>query len=100
VQEDTTINYFTDLSDIYQVPGFGFGFGFGPSEYSNTRRDAYWKLNLRAGISGEHWSIVAWSQNLTDEDYLEEVIPAPEFGGSFIHDSAGRISGVDVIYKF
>jgi iron complex outermembrane receptor protein len=96
VQEDTTINYFTDLSQVYGVPGFGFG----PSEYSNTKRDAYWKLNLRAGISGEHWSIVAWSQNLTDEDYLEEVIPAPEFGGSFIHDSAGRISGVDVIYKF
>ena len=91
-----TINYFTDLSQVYGVPGFGFG----PSEYSNTKRDAYWKLNLRAGISGEHWSIVAWSQNLTDEDYLEEVIPAPEFGGSFIHDSAGRISGVDVIYKF
>ncbi len=96
VQEETTINYFTDLSEVYQVPGFGFG----PSEYSKTKRDAYWKLNLRAGISGEHWSIIAWSQNLTDEDYLEEVIPAPEFGGSFIHDSAGRISGVDVTYRF
>ena len=96
VQENTTINYFTDLSEVYQVPGFGFG----PSEYSNTKRDAYWKLNLRAGISGEHWSIVAWSQNLTDEDYLEEIIPAPEFGGSFIHDSAGRISGVDFTYRF
>ena len=96
VQEDTTVNFFTDLSDIYGVPGFGFG----PSEYSRTKRDAYWKLNLRAGISGENWSVVAWSQNLTDEDYLEEVIPAPEFGGSFIHDSVGRVSGVDVTYRF
>ena len=96
VQEDTTINYFTDLSGVYGVPGFGFG----PSEYSNTKRDAYGKFNLRAGISGEHWSIEAWSKNLTDEDYLEEIIPAPEFGGSFIHDSAGRISGVDVTYTF
>jgi iron complex outermembrane receptor protein len=96
VQDDTTVNFFTDLSDVYGVPGFGFG----PSEYSNTERDAYWKLNLRAGISGEHWSIELWSKNLTDEDYLEEVIPAPEFGGSFIHDSAGRISGVDLSYRF
>ena len=39
-------------------------------------------------------------ENLTDEDYLEEIIPAPEFGGSFIHDSAGRISGVDLSYRF
>ncbi len=96
VQDDTTINFFTDLSDVYGVPGFGFG----PSEYSNTERDAYGKLNLRAGISSEHWSIEIWSKNLTDEDYLEEIIPAPEFGGSFIHDSAGRISGVDLSYRF
>ncbi|MDH4039592.1 MAG: TonB-dependent receptor [Gammaproteobacteria bacterium] len=96
VQEDTTVNFFTDLSNVYGVPGFGFG----PSEYSNTERDAYWKLNLRAGISGEHWSLEVWSKNLTDEQYLEEIIPAPEFGGSFIHDSAGRISGVDLTYTF
>jgi len=96
VQENETVNFFTDLSNVYGVPGFGFG----PSEYSNTKRDAYWKVNLRAGLSGEHWSIEAWSKNLTDEDYLEEIIPAPEFGGSFIHDSAGRVSGVDVVYRF
>ncbi len=96
VQKDETVNFFTDLSDIYGVPGFGFG----PSDYSKTSRDSYWTLNLRAGIHGENWSVVAWSQNLTDEDYLEEVIPAPEFGGSFNHDSAGRISGVDFTYNF
>jgi iron complex outermembrane receptor protein len=57
-------------------------------------------MNLRAGIAGENWSIMAWSQNVTDEDYLEEVIPAPEFGGSFAHDTAGRVSGVDFTYNF
>ena len=72
---------------VYGVPGFGFG----PSEYSNTKRDAYGKFNLRAGISGEYWSIEAWSKNLTDEDYLE-IIPHPS-SAAFIHDSAGRISG-------
>jgi iron complex outermembrane receptor protein len=96
VQEETTINAFTDLSEIYQTPGFGFG----PSDYANTQRDSYYTVNLRGGISGENWSIVAWSRNVTDEDYLEEIIPAPEFGGSFIHDSAGRVSGVDFTYSF
>jgi iron complex outermembrane receptor protein len=96
VQDNTTQNFFTDLSGVYGVPGFGFG----PSEYSRTQRDSYGTVNLRAGISNEQWSIVAWSQNVTDEDYLEEVIPAPEFGGSFNHDSAGRVSGVDISYSF
>jgi iron complex outermembrane receptor protein len=96
VQENTTQNFFTDLSDVYGVPGFGFG----PSEYGKTERDAYGMLNLRAGISGENWSVIGWSQNITDEDHLEEVIPAPEFGGSFNHDGAGRVSGVDFTYNF
>jgi iron complex outermembrane receptor protein len=96
VQENETVNFFTDLSAIYGVPGFGFG----TSEYSRTERDDYFTVNLRAGISGEQWSIVAWSQNATDEDYLEEVIPAPEFGGSFNHPNPGRISGVDFTWNF
>jgi iron complex outermembrane recepter protein len=97
VQENETVNFFTDLTDVYQLDEF---FGFGPSNYSRTERDDYWTMNLRGGISGENWSIIAWSNNVTDEDYLEEVIPAPEFGGSFNHDSAGRVSGVDFTYNF
>jgi iron complex outermembrane receptor protein len=96
VQDDETVNFFTDLSDVYGVPGFGFG----TSEYSRTERDDYFTLNLRAGLSGEHWSVVAWSRNATDEDYLEEIIPAPEFGGSFNHPNPGRISGVDFAWNF
>jgi iron complex outermembrane receptor protein len=87
VQNDTTTNAFTE-------------FGFGLSNFDNQRRDDYWRMNLRAGIAGENWSIMAWSQNVTDEEYLEEVIPAPEFGGSFAHDTAGRVSGVDFTYNF
>ncbi len=96
VQSNETVNFFTDLSDVYGVPGFGFG----TSEYSNTERDDYFTMNLRVGLHGEQWSVVAWSQNVTDEDYLEEVIPAPEFGGSFNHPNPGRISGVDFTYNF
>ena len=98
VQSNETVNFFTDLTDLY--PEAGPFFGFGPSDFSRTERDDYFTINVRAGIHGENWSVVAWSQNATDEDYLEEVIPAPEFGGSFNHPNPGRISGVDFTYNF
>ncbi len=96
VQDEVTTNAFTDLSALYQVPGFGFG----TSTFDRTRRNAFETMDLRAGLRGENWDLTAWVRNLADEDYLEEIIPAPEFGGSFIHDSAGRISGVDFSYRF
>ena len=34
------------------------------------------------------------------EEYLAEIIPAPEFGGSFIHDAPGLSYGLDVNFKF
>ena len=39
-------------------------------------------------------------RNLTDEEYLEEVITAPEFGGSFIHPGSLRRAGVELAYRF
>ena len=82
------------------VPNLFTGFGFGQGEFSKQHRDAYAMLNARIGLAGERWSVTAWGRNVTDEDYLQEVIPAPEFGGSFIHDSAGDSYGVDVTYAF
>jgi len=76
---------------------------FGPgldSDMSKARRDAFNTLDARVGIGGEHWEFVLWGRNLTDENYLQEVIPAPEFGGSFIHPSALRAYGVEVTYQF
>ena len=35
-----------------------------------------------------------------DEDYLEEVIPAPEFGGTFNHPGTERRVGVEATLKF
>jgi nicotinamidase-related amidase len=35
-----------------------------------------------------------------DEEYLEEIIPAPEFGGYFIHPAKGESFGVDFVYHF
>ena len=78
---------------------FGGG-GFITQNFSKAQRDAYDTLNLRVGIEGERWSATAWGRNITDEEYLEEVIPAPEFGGSFLHQAAGDAYGVDFEYRF
>jgi iron complex outermembrane receptor protein len=82
------------------VPNLFTGFGFGQGEFSRQHRDPYQVLNARIGVSTDRWSVTAWGKNLTDEDYLQEIIPAPEFGGSFIHDSAGLAYGVDMTWSF
>jgi iron complex outermembrane receptor protein len=82
------------------VPNLFTGFGFGQGEFSRQKRDPYATVNLRIGFAGERWSATAWGRNLADEDYLQEVIPAPEFGGSFIHDSPGDAYGLDLTYRF
>ena len=51
-------------------------------------------------MEGENWSATLWGRNLTDEEYLQEVIPAAEFGGSFVHPSAQDSYGVDLEYRF
>jgi iron complex outermembrane receptor protein len=57
-------------------------------------------LNLRFGLEAENWSITAFAENLLNERYLNEVIPAVEFGGSFISPGGLRRLGVEVGYKF
>lgn len=76
-----------------------FGPGFN-QDFSKASRDAYDTVDLRIGLEAENWTVTAWGRNLTDEDYLQEVIPAPEFGGSFNHQSAQRSYGLDFSYNF
>jgi iron complex outermembrane receptor protein len=71
-----------------------------PQDFSNTQRDAYDTVNLRIGFEAERWSATIWGRNITDEEYLEEVIPAAEFGGSFIHPAATATYGADFSYRF
>ena len=71
-----------------------------PSNMSKAKRDAYSTINARLALSNENWTFTLWGRNLADENYLQEVIPAPEFGGSFIHPSALRSYGLDVTYQF
>ena len=71
-----------------------------PGDYSKTSRDPYTIMNARLGITAEHWNVTGWVRNLADKQYLEEVIPAPEFGGAFVHSATGRAFGVDLSYNF
>ena len=75
-------------------------FGFGQGNFSKQKRDPYQVMNARIGISNGTFGVTAWGHNIADKKYLQEIIPAPEFGGSFIHDSPGRSFGVDFNYSF
>ena len=70
------------------------------NDLSMTQRDSFDTVNLRIGLEGGNWSATAWGRNITDEKYLEEVIPAPEFGGSFIHPAATATYGAEFTYRF
>ena len=82
------------------VPGlFSIG-GFGTTDLSVHKRDSYGLVNLRMGLEGSNWAISGFAYNLLDKDYLEEVIPAPEFGGSFIHPGDTRTLGLELNLQF
>lgn len=69
-------------------------------DFSRAQRDAYGTLNLRVGLEAENWSLAVWGRNITDEEYLEEIIPAPEFGGSFNHQAPADAYGAEFTYRF
>ncbi len=85
-----------DRPTIFQ----GFAGQNNRGDYSLNQRDAFTTVNLRVGLAGERWSVVAFGNNITDEEYLEEVIPAIEFGGSFIHPGTLRRFGVEASFRF
>jgi iron complex outermembrane receptor protein len=70
------------------------------SDMSKSVRDAYSLVDLRASIVGEKLSLTLWGRNVADEEYLAEIIPAPEFGGSFIHQAPYATYGLDLKYNF
>lgn len=92
--------WFHVIQDNDRPTIFSLSFPLDAANYSVAQRDAYSLVNLRAGISGDRWSLVGFMKNALGEDYLEEVIPAPEFGGSFIHPGTERRVGVEATLKF
>ncbi|MEO0576141.1 MAG: hypothetical protein AAF004_11820 [Pseudomonadota bacterium] len=78
------------------LPGF-----VGDADYSVTQRDEFGVLDVRIGARiNDRFTILAFAENLTDETYLNEVIPAIEFGGSFLSPGGLRRFGVEMAYDF
>lgn len=97
VQEDTGPTLFSGLlpGSALALPAF-----VGDGDMSITERDAFGVLDLRFGLEGDNWNITAFANNLLDKRYLNDVITAVEFGGSFISPGGLRRLGVEVGYKF
>jgi iron complex outermembrane receptor protein len=69
-------------------------------DYTITERKSYTLVDARIGVAGDNWSVVAFGKNIFDEDYLEEVIPAPEFGGTFSHPGTQSRFGLEATFSF
>ncbi len=91
--------WFSPVQD-QAVDNFFTAAGFGRGDFSRQHRKPYTTTNLTLSLSHERWSVTAWAHNVFDEEFLAEIIPAPEFGGSFIHDSYGRTYGMDLKFNF
>ncbi len=72
----------------------------GNAKYDVARRNKFGVLNLRAGLGGGNWDLAVFAENVLDKKYLNEVIPAPEFGGSFISPGGRRLVGVEGKFRF
>lgn len=96
-QDQTGPTLFSGLLPIsaLALPGF-----VGDARFDVSKRKAYGVLDLRFGLEGEKWTANVFANNFFDRKYLNEVIPAIEFGGSFISPGARRLWGVEVGYKF
>ncbi len=97
VQNNTSPTLFSGLlpGSALALPAF-----VGDADYSVTQREAFGVLDLRVGLQGDNWRITAFADNLLDREYLNEVIPAIEFGGSFISPGGRQRFGVEVGYDF
>jgi iron complex outermembrane receptor protein len=63
--------------------------------YNVTSRDPLNLVDARLGLEAEHWSVTAWSKNLTDKKYNGEFSP-----GGFLWKALPRRYGVDMTYRF
>lgn len=100
VQEGQRPTIFMPLFGISPVTGVFDNPDLGIADYSGAQRDSYHTIDARLGLQADSWSITAYATNLTNQRILEEVIPAPEFGGTFDHPGAMRRFGVELGFKF
>lgn len=96
-QNQTSPTLFSGL-----LPGSALGLPaeVGNADFSVAERDAFGVLNLRAGVEVGDFTATIFAENALNREFLNEVIPAIEFGGSFISPGARRLVGVEVGYRF
>lgn len=97
LQNDTNPTLFSGLlpGSALALPAF-----VGDADYSVSRRDTFGIVDMRVGFESDRWSIIAYAENLFNEKYLNEVITAVEFGGSFLSPGGLQRFGVELGYKF
>ncbi len=97
VQDQTKATIF---SALLPISALALPASVGNANYSIARRNAFGVLDLRFGLEGEQWKATLFATNAFDKKYVNEVIPAIEFGGSFISPGARRLYGLELGYKF
>jgi iron complex outermembrane recepter protein len=90
----------TIFSQLLPISALALPAVVGNANYSVARRDAFGVFDLRAGIESDRLRLTLFASNLFDKKYINEAIPAIEFGGSFISPGARRLVGVEAGYKF
>ncbi|WP_051504427.1 TonB-dependent receptor [Sphingomonas jaspsi] len=90
----------TLFSALLPISALGLPAFVGNAKYDVNRRDKFGVLNLRLGLETDRWSVTAFADNALDKKWLAEVIPAIEFGGSFLSPGTRRQVGVEVGVKF
>ena len=90
----------TLFSGLLPISALALPAAVGDARYNLAKRNSFGVFNARLGIETDQFHITAFAENLFDKKYLAEVIPAIEFGGSFISPGGRRLIGVEVGAKF
>ncbi len=72
----------------------------GDGKYDVAKRNSFGVMNGRIGIQSDRFGLAVFANNLLNKRYLNEVITAVEFGGSFITPGTRRLIGVEGSVKF
>lgn len=97
IQDQTKATIF---SGLLPISALALPAVVGNADYGVTRRDAFGVLDLRLGLEAPGWKISAFANNALNRRYVNEVIPAIEFGGSFTSPGARALYGVELGVTF
>ena len=67
----------------------------------DDRLESYTKVNLRIGISGESWELMAYGRNIFDEEAAVQSFDTPVLAGSHsVYIDEGKVFGLRGKYSF